>query len=364
MSKISLNVNGKKFEGWTGVTVEKSLFQLTGAFGLSATDIFPGNAQKWGLAMGDECTVSIDNQILITGYIEDIPISYDASGHDIQIGGRDKTGDLVDCSFIEKAKEWKNQKIITVIRALCNPFDITVDIDDSVTEKANSKTASHTFKANEGDVVFDLIFKLCKMKGILPVSYGDGKLVLTGTGIETTYDTLELGKNILSGNINQSNRDRFQTYIVRGQGKQQQGFFKTPTVIAQSEGRYLDELINRHRPIVILPEFGGEQKDFQDRAEWECVTRAGNSRSIDYEVQGWTQSNGEVWPLNTLISVKDSFLEIDASLLIASINFVLNNESGTITRLTLVSPRTFELPPPSKNPTKEISTGFDWAALT
>lgn len=356
MSEVVLRVRGKEFGGWTSVSIDKSLYTLTGAFGVKATDIFPGNPQKWGISMGDECSIAIDRQVVITGYIEDIPIEYDANSHNITIGGRDKTGDLVDCSFTETAKEWKNRSIVSVIRALCNPFDVTVDVDSSVTSQANYKIANETFKANEGDTVFDMILKLCKMKGILPVSYGDGKLVLTGTGIQTANDSLELGVNIKSANINQSDKDRFQTYIVKGQGKGKDT--KTLFVTAQPSGQYLDEVIRRHRPTVIFTETSCDTGYCKDRARWEALTKAGNSRRLEYEVQGLVQSNGEVWPLNSLVKVKDHFLNIDSTLLISAINYSVSDEQGSLTRLTIVHPDSFKL---VMNPTP-IKTGFDWAA--
>ena len=362
MPEIILKVAGKNYGGWTKAIIEKSLYQMTGTFGLTTTNIFPGNFRKWDFAMGDKCQVAIDDQILITGYVEDILISYDATNHNIQIAGRDRTGDLVDCSFISEPEGgWEGQKIINVIRALCDPFDIDVVVNDSVTVQANAKTTCNTFKINEGETVFDSIMRLCQMQGILPVSYGDGKLTLTGTGIERTKDNLELGKNIKSGSIEQSNRDRYQTYIVKGQGKKQKGFFKSLASTDQPKGEYTDNLITRYRPFVILAESSGEQADFQKRAEWECVNRAGKSRNIYYEVQGWTQSNGKVWPLNTLVLVKDPFLEINKDLLIANVRFSIDNDSGTMTELTITHPKSVELPP--YNPTEEISTGIDFKAI-
>ena len=358
MSDIILRVGGKKFGGWTSATVEKSLFQIAGAFGLAATDRFPGNADKWEFALGDSCTVEIDGQTIITGYIEDIPITYDDMTHNIQVGGRDKTGDLVDCSFIKAANEWKKQTVQSIITALCAPFSIEVTVDSSVTTQANEKIPE--FKANEGDVVFDLVAKLCRMKAILPVSYGDGKLTLTRAG--TTHkanDTLELGVNIKSAGLEQSNKDRFQTYIVKGQGAGTDE--KTLGDILSPAGQIVDEVILRYRPIVIFTETACDVGRCKVRARWEARNRAGASRSVEYEVQGWTQSNRDVWPLNAMVLVKDSCLGINGSLLIAALTFTVN-ESGTITRLLLVDPETFEL---LEEPVKTIKTKFDWrAALT
>jgi len=359
MNDIVLKVAGKTYGGWTSVIVEKSLYRITGAFGFATTDIFPGNIKKWEFSLGDACSVEIDKQTIITGYIEDLPISYDNSTHNVQVGGRDKTGDLVDCSFVQDAAEWKNQTILKIIKALCHPFDIDVVADASVASQVATKIPE--FKTNESDVVFDLIAKLCRMGAILPVSYGDGKLTLTRAG--TAYkanDALVLGENIKSGSIEQSNKDRFQTYIVKGQGigTDEKSLLEDVT---GPVGQIRDNVILRYRPLVIFTETPCDIGRCLARARWEARNRAGASRSLEYTVQGWVQSNGDVWPLNAMVDVRDSFLGINDTLLIAAISFSVDDTSGTVTRLSLVHPETFELlAEPIEDIETEADSGGDW----
>ncbi|MBU2249424.1 MAG: hypothetical protein KKD77_21940, partial [Gammaproteobacteria bacterium] len=214
-----LKVGGEEIEGWTNVVIEKSMRQITGSFGLSSIDIYPGLPHRWGMFLGDECVIEINHQKVITGYIEDVIINYDAKNHIIQFGGRDKTGDLADCSFDQVAKEWKGLSIKEIIKRVCTPFGIDIVVDASVLTDANA-IWPETVKANEGETAFDLILRLCKMKAILPISYSDGKLTLTRAGTAyKTHDALEQGGNILKGNLDNSNKDRYQTYIIKGQGK-------------------------------------------------------------------------------------------------------------------------------------------------
>jgi len=355
-NEIVLKVEGKVFTGWKRVMVEKSLFQITGAFGLATTARFPDSFDKYEFALGDACTVEINGQTIITGYVEDIPISYDSNSHEIQVGGRDKTGDLVDCSFVESPNKWDGQTIGKIIRVLCAPFDIDIVIDDSVAAETNTKTADNTFKVNEGETIFDSILRLCKDTGILFVSYGDGKLVLTRAGTTHTYDTLELGKNVKLGNIEQSNKDRFKTYIIKGQGLGKDK--KTTRDSSEPVGRVVDNVIERYRPIVIFAQGLTTKGICLKRAGWERSNREGTSRMLEYEVQGWTQSNGVVWPLNSLARVKDSFLGIDGTLLIAAVIFSLDDSSGKITKLVMVDPKTFE-PQPAEE-TETVTTKADW----
>ena len=358
---IVLNVGGKRYDGWTSVQVEKSLFSLSGAFGIAGTDIFPGDFKKWEFSLGDPCKVEINGQTIINGYIEDIPITYDALGHNLQIGGRDKTADLIDCSFIEADQEWIGRSVFRIMDALCSPFGITVYVDDSVATEA-SQEPRDSFKAQMGMTIFEMFKPMLDDKAILPVSYADGKLTLTRAGTQKAHDRLELGKNIKSGSINQSIRDRFGTYLVLGQGVGNDD--KDFGVYVGPEGVYTDEVITRYRPTIIIPDTKIEGPgECKKRAQWEESNRAGQSISVEYVVQGWTQSNGEVWPLNALVQVKDSFLGLNEEMLIAATSNTVDNDSGKITTLTLIDPKAFEFDPTRKTD-KSIRTDASWRGKT
>lgn len=351
-NEVILKVGGYAYSGWTSIIIEKSLRQMAGSFGLATTNPFPGQARKWNIGLGNECIVEINKQKVITGYIEDIVLDYDSTTHNIQFGGRDKTGDLIDCSYDEVVKEWQGLSILKIIKTLCNPFSIDVVVDSSAFVAANSVWWDN-FKANEGDTIFDLISKICRMKAILPVSYSDGKLTLTRAG--TTYkatDVLLSGKNVLKAKFDQSDKDRYQTYIVKGQGIGDDNKVTLP-MFTGNTGRATDSVIKRYRPIVIFTETPSDNGKCLERAKWEKNTRAGASRSLTYEVRGWTQSDGNIWPLNAMVQVNDREFGINETLLIADLSFLIDEINGEITRMRVVSPDAFTTKP------FEIKSGFD-----
>jgi len=180
MSKIILKVKEKEYSGWESAHVGKSLLQISGSFDFTATGIFGHVPEKWDIKLGDSCTVEIDDQVLITGYIEDMPISYDKETHTIQVAGRDKTGNLVDCSYIETPNVWEKESVFNIISTLCDPFEINVVVNITVTDEVTAEIPK--FKADEGETVYEMISRLCRHKAILPVSYGDGYLTLTRAG--------------------------------------------------------------------------------------------------------------------------------------------------------------------------------------
>ncbi|MNW14852.1 phage late control protein GPD [compost metagenome] len=68
-----------------------------------------------------------------------------------------------------------------------------------------------------------------------------------------------------------------------------------------------------------------------------------------YQVQGWRQSNGDLWRHNTLVRVIDPVLEIDGDMLISKVTYSLSAQ-GSITTLQVAPPHTFDANPiPPKN---------------
>lgn len=63
---------------------------------------------------------------MLTGYIDDFIPSYDADNVEIRVMGRDKTGDLVDCSVVHSSGKWKGVRLEQVAADVCCPFGITV----------------------------------------------------------------------------------------------------------------------------------------------------------------------------------------------------------------------------------------------
>ena len=340
MNEIELKINDTLYGGWKSLQVDLSMDQMAGAFGFSMTDLFPGHLDKWQIKMGDECKIVLNNYVLITGYVDQINIGYDDTSHNIQISGRDKTADLVDCSFVSDKNEWKSLTVASIIKKLCSPFGIIVIIDKSVIVEANKK--EKTFKTNEGQTVSEAIIGLCQNKAILPLTFGDGKLTLTRAGIMKAKDALVLGQNIKNGNLNQSDMDRFSNYIVKSQGSGNDNLSLSD--YTHTTGGFEDKVMTRYRPLVILSDKKVDDKGAKDLAKWEAGNRAGKSRGLNYGVQGWVQSDGTPWQINRIVEIKDNFLNIKQKFLISRLSFSLS-EAGRMTSITLVHPGTYELNP-------------------
>lgn len=344
MSDIKLKVNGISYGGWTSIKVVQSMDQVCGSFAFGCSDEFPGKPTGWDMSMGDFCQVIVDGSILCSGYIDEMPISYDHISHSIQVSGRDSTAALVDCSFVDpnnNVNEWNDQAILKLIKNICDPFEITVIVDSSVGSDLSEQLKK--FAANEGDKAFDSLLKLCKHKAVIPLSYGDGRLTLTRAGSREATDALELGVNILSGSLEQTNKERYSKYIVKGQSNESAPWELDS--ITEPNGEAIDTIIGGklYRPLVILLDGEVNAGQCKDAAYFEARNRAGRSRSITYKVQGWTQSDGTPWLLNSMVQIKDNFFSLNDTRLISGLVFSLNDSNGELTEITVVNKETYEL---------------------
>jgi len=366
MNDLILKLSSGEFGGWTRGRVTTSIRRLSGAFEFEITEKYPGHLTKWEIKNGDPCSVLIRDeskgleQILITGYIDGRNSRYDSKSHSIIIFGRDKAGDLVDSSHWvntirtgggpetgigAKNGEWKGLSLYDIVSQICLPFGISVVLHSSASGPAMEEIKS--YKVIEGESVYSIIAKLCRLKTVLVYSLGNGNICLSRLGTNKAVDSLQLGNNILSANDFQDNRDRYSFYVVKSQTAFD-SFTEDPDLPDAHEDQniscvgYAEDSVlwnrERYRPLIIISDSPSNNKEAEERALWEATTRAGLSRRNVYVVQGWTQSDGTIWPLNGKVTVKDSLFGMDnVERLITDLTYRIG-PGGTTTEITVMSP--------------------------
>ncbi len=357
MPEISLTISGQRYGGWEKARVRRALNQLAGSFSLTLSDRWPGQPRRQALKRGAPCLLEAGGQALITGYLDEISISYEAESHTISARGRGKTADLVDCCHQGPQCQWKDLDLLQLAQTLCRPFDIEVLSEVEVGDPFP------TVSYGQGDTIFSLLARLAQQRGLLLSSDGQGRLVITAAARERLPGALRLGDNIISGQIRISERDRFSRYIVKGQGQTSGGalgglFDDDPQEAMSPQGQASDPGVRRHRPLVILADTAENSGAFERRARWEAVTRAGRSQSVSYTVAGWGPAPGVLWTPNRLIEVQDPYLGLDQDLLLEQVEYGLD-QNGTQSRLTLAPPDAYA-PKPAADQAKKMKSPWDF----
>lgn len=347
---VVLTVNGNDYGGWKSVRISLGMEQVAGTFDLSVSERWPGQPEAWPIMPGDECRVSIatdQKTVVITGYVDDVNISYDAGSHTIQVTGRDKTGDLVDCSAIHKTGQWSGSALEQIAADICRPFGIAAK------RTANTGARFGKFALQEAETAWEALERAAKMRGVLMMSDGQGSLVITRAGTNRIGTALVKGENILAASGQFSHKDRYSKYIIKGQSPGTD--FSSAEHNTATKATATDDALEkrkRYRPLIVIAE-QGDGSTYADRAKWERNVRAGRASRVTYTVAGWTHAEG-LWLPNNLVAVQDDLVGISRDLIIAAVTYSLEEGSGSRTELQLCRPEAFDLVSmPDKHKKKE-----------
>lgn len=333
MSEVALWVEGVKHTGWQSVDIQRALDQAAGGFSVALTERVTGRNQPLKIKAGQAVVVKIDNATVITGYIDQVAVNYDERSHSVNVSGRSKTADLIDCSA--PSAHFVNQTLVQIAAALCKPFGIGI-------KSTIEPIVVRDVKNEEGETVFELLEKLARANNAVLTDDPGGNLVITRGGNGPTFEALELGKNIKACGGTFDYADRYSLYI--GKGSIPGDDFNYGLNAAQVTGAASDSNVKRYRPLVILPEEGLTTAQIQQRMNWEANVRAARSIAINYEVLGWADSQGQLYAPNGRIRVTDAFMGIDQELLIASVQYRIDN-GGLMSTLELTAPGSYAAQP-------------------
>ena len=333
--KLELLVDGAAYAGWKSVSVTRSLETISGAFSLEVSDRWSGQARPWPIPPGARCEIRIGAETVLTGWVDEMNPSFSSSERSLTVTGRDATGDLVDCSPEISPSEWANLTLPQIVTRIAGDFGVKVAIENG----AGMGGRFAKFTLQPGETAFAAISRACRMRAVLPVSDGVGGILLTRGGRKKAGDALVQGENILSASAGYSLKERFSTYIVKGQQAATDQSYGAAA--AHVRATAADEGVKRHRPLVIIasgdPDGGGSA---QERARWEAIVRAGRSASAEMTVVGWRQSTGELWQPGLLVPVKCPWLGMDSEMVVSSVQHK-KSASGTTTALSVTRPDAF-----------------------
>lgn len=347
-----LLVGGVKYEGWKSVRVTRSIESLCGSFELGLTEKWNEAGEVWPIGEGDECSVSLDGETVITGFVDTRDLELSAGDHAIRVSGRDRSGDLVDCSVLLDQWEFTKVDVLALAKKICAPYNVGVSLQPGLTLATTTIPKKHAI--NPGESAANAIDSLCKVAGLLAVSDGRGNVVLTRAGTKVCKTALVEGVNILGASSKFTHSGRFRTYLVLGSHR------GTETMhVGESdwEGRPVslvkgvaeDREVRRFgRNLVIRPEHSITQAQAKARAQWEATTRAAKSSAVTVKVQGW-KDGSRLWPVNEQVQIKAPSVGINGQMLITQVEFSEDRATGTTATLTLRRPASF-LPDPTLTP--------------
>lgn len=354
---FQLVINGQPVRTWSSLTIDRAIDAACGSFALTVSSpeqlgvrdadrrltaatraqaLDPNAGTLFRLPFGpqDEVTVSALGEVMLTGRVDALEGGFDPrSGTTLQLGGRDRSADLVDCSARNLPGEWFNVDLRDLARELAAPFGRTVTFGSSPGARLTA------FKLQESETAWAAIERACRLRGLLCFSDALGNLVVEapGAGGSDGNGRIAQGENLKAAQLSLNDAERFSVYTVRGQRPGTAQAYGDAAVLV--EGNALDAGVRRFRPLVVLAESAVSPADAQTRAQWEATVRATRAHRLVCSVPGWRRPlSSRPWRLNTLCPVVIPALGIVAELLIVQTTFKRSKREGSSTDLVLVRP--------------------------
>ena len=353
-NEVSLKVNGVKYKFWTSVSITSELNTVAPAFSVNAFS--KSSLMIDGLKSGRPVTVKIGEDTVLTGYIEQTPVSYSATSANVGIAGRSKTCDLIDCTVMvddpnisyEKpntsnsnyvscpqnaATEYKNVALETIIAQLIMPYGI------KLVNETKPLTKKRNFSAKHEDTVLKALQNLTSTENLLFYGNEKGDLVVTEKGKLTADDALVLGQNILTGDASFDASKIYKYYRAVGQDKGVTG--KTGHAASSHNYTAVDDNVSRTRLLTKKVQGAADTAKCKVTAEGDRDYNRDQYFKITYKVQGWRQSTGKLWKINSLVDIKDDSLGIDTQR--SQKIFNLTENEGMTTTLDVIPPNGWRL---------------------
>ncbi|MEP9372621.1 phage baseplate assembly protein [Mesorhizobium sp. KR1-2] len=338
LTRVALSIDGMDWYGWKEAQITLSMEQGAGTFQLTLTEQWAGSVRR-PIGPGAACSVSIDGELVIKGWVDDVEPAYDAESHDLTVRGRDATGDLVDCAVLPPF-EYRGLTLTEIATRIAAPFSIPVRAEVDVGKPFER------FAVQPGETAWEAIERAARMRAVLAMADGRGGLLLTRAGTGQAPAPLVLGGNVLAARGQFTFKDRFSEYHALGQQEGSDAFGDAAEASAPN-ARVTDTAVRRYRPTILLGEAQGDDGGLKQRAEWQKAVNAGRSKRATYTVQDW-RAAGALWRPNARVSVVDAYMNLDGEeLFIPRVTMALS-EAGTFAGIEVAPLDAYKLEPESK----------------
>ena len=225
--------------------------------------------RRVGVFPGESCRILLDDEVLVTGYVDAVSEAYSGSSHQTTVRGRSKTADLVDCGVVPPWGDIEKVRIDTLAAQYAEPYGVDVVFRTTQTIPLIPK-----YSVQSGSQVFSVIEALCRQVRLLPMDDAMGRLVLADVGasgkVAQALVVSKQGSNVLQSEVSLDFSQRYSRYEVRGRtGVSNEEVEENKSVM----DAVVDEAITRTRNLYIVAEENVDTFAALERAKWgsECT---------------------------------------------------------------------------------------------
>lgn len=353
--KISIVLDGTEYDGFTSISVTQSFLSICRGFQATVSVDNTFNEQ-YPIKLNQQCIIKVNNQKVLTGYVEKLSTHQDTQTRHIRIQGRDLLADLIDS---------------TIDGSVIQPFTGSIYFDDLCRQVITKLGLSVETILDASDrPVFSKDDFITPDTGMSFYSYLDkyaakvqlylnsdelGNLLIRRSDNANTVNnflSLQINNsqnNILSSESHYDTTTLFNQYRCHSQQQQLNAFtslIKTPKdyedQITAVIGVATNPNIRRSRIYNFIANASMNRQTAQNRAIWSSNYH--NSRYMCYrcKIEGYTYNGNDLWKPNLRVPIIDEIASINATLLTAAVTFNFSVDEIS-TELHFVLPDSFSL---------------------
>lgn len=306
-------------------------------------------------AEGDACQVFVHGELVLDGFVDEVPVEYDARTHDVRVVCCSWTAAMEKSSAIYQKGSWRGAALLKIATDLAQPFKIAVRADPWAAGDITEPFVKYAIDDEEKALA--CVQRACERRGVFVTAGPARDLVITKASPVTCPGLLKLGVNIRKAFRNGGLRDRHSYILVKSQRAGNATFFGEAA--AGPFVRVEDVGVPFYSPLVIVADGLGSKLEMLRRASWERNVRAGRSRRLTYEVLGLRSERKTAWPINEMIAIDDSYSGQKGPLLISGVTLSCAPGGAEVAHLEVAHPSAFDvLVPPAKRPPGKAQKGF------
>lgn len=338
---MRIEVDGRRYAHFVSASVEVSIESLARRFQFSAVTRGIGDIP---FRPGQPCRVWVDDDPVLTGFVEKIELSLDPGAEDVTytVSGRDRLADVVD-SNVDGLGDFRSS-VASAARAVLR----FLDVDARVVDRSNSAgrtlgSAGEVLAPDPSETAAEFLWGLASRRQVLLSSDGEGNLVVangdpTPLSTRLVHRVDGVGNNLVGVRFESDHSRRFGVYrVVTQQNVAESSFLDIdiePAEVATTVAEHRDARVRRTRRRTLAGDAHYAPGDAKARARWEANLARAEGLTYEVTVPTWRDDAGALWAVNTAPVVEDEFAGIAARMTIAALVFE-DSEEGPSTRLTL-----------------------------
>lgn len=338
---ISIEINDILYEGLLSAGIKRAFNELE----VVANIVISRDDKLPKFFTNDRIKLYIKNQVVLSGYIDEISVSGDNDGDNIELKIIDKISDFsnsyVGNSVVQLQGDTTLKQMIEFLLFEKNLIDEIEVLDEA--GDIEPFTELDNIQADLTDKIFDFISKYAQKRQVMLFNDGAGNIVLSRNGGNRVNTLLKQGYNILSSSSTVSVANLFYKYVVKSQPTSNAGEYNAEQASGEGiEGVYVNKDMASRPSRLIVKELETSTADvnlLNEKARYEHEIRLADSNIYTCRVGGLTFQNldtgkNEIWRPNIIVNVYDPSRYVIGALFVKEVVMQYSID-GAYTNLTL-----------------------------